>query len=78
MKKEDYYGKYILREGDLLPEEINDQSYSHYKMTLKALDYYNSKGLLFDNKQEAMMHYRCIMGAMKKPVDDRVFHVLPV
>lgn len=76
MKKEDYFGKFILRDGDLKPCEIDKFSWKKYDMSERYLSYLESQGLLFDNMQEAMMHYRCIMGAMKKPVDEREFNNL--
>lgn len=76
MKKEDYYGKYILRDGDLKPCEINKYSWKKYEMSDRYCSYLQTHGLLFDNMEEAMMHYKCIMGAMKKPVDEREFENL--
>lgn len=73
MKKEDYFGKFFLREGDLKPEEIDEFTCKCYKLNIKFLKYLKSIGLLFDNRAEAMMHYKCIMGAMKKPVDEKEF-----
>lgn len=46
---------------------------------MEVLAYFNSIGLLFDNKQEALMHWKCIMGAMKKSFDKREFdNLVPV
>jgi len=79
MKKEDYYGKYILREGDLRPEEICKQSCEHYGWTMEVLAYFESLGLVFDNREEALMHWKCIKGSMKKSVDPREFdNLVPV
>ena len=71
MNKEDYYGKYILREGDLRPELIDKASYVKYGLSFEVLAYYQSIGLLFDNREEALEHWKCIMGAMKKPINKR-------
>lgn len=53
MKKEDFYGKWILRWGDLLPEEINVYSWHSIGLTIKCCDYLQGKGLLFDSMDEA-------------------------
>jgi len=53
MKQEDYYGKYFLRHGDLLPERIDAISWKFYKLKKGFLQYLDGKGLLFDNKEDA-------------------------
>lgn len=53
-KKEYYYGKYILRGGDIRPEQIDIQLCKQYKLTIKLLAYLESNGFLFDNKEEAL------------------------
>ncbi len=66
MKKEDFYGKWFLRDGDLLPEEINSFIWKKYEMSEKYISYLKSKGLLFDDKEEALVYHNCMMGAIKK------------
>jgi len=76
MKKEDFYDKYILREGDLLPERIVNYG---EKLRLYGLDFFKKlqdRGLLFDNLEAAEEHYRCIMASMKKPVDEWMLYKL--
>ena len=53
MKKEDFYGKYILRWGDLFPEEINAYSWRILNLTIKCCDYLATKKLLFNSLDEA-------------------------
>lgn len=52
MKREDYYGKYILHEGDLKPVCIDD---SFFKMdnAESVIEHIADVGLLFDNKEDA-------------------------
>lgn len=70
MKKEDYLGKWILRQGDLLPEQIDNFLWKHYCFTINFCEYLTNIGLIFDDKVQAIKHYRCIMGSVKKPVDE--------
>lgn len=71
MEKKDYLGKWILRQGDLLPEMINDSLWRHYCFTNSFCEHLMDIGLIFDNKELAISHYKCIMGSMKKPVDSK-------
>ena len=51
MKKKYYYGKFILRGGDLLPEEINEALYRRYNLSFfEDLD---RKGFIFKDRKEA-------------------------
>lgn len=34
MKKEDFFGKYFLREGDFKPEKIHDRTWREFGLTL--------------------------------------------
>jgi len=53
MKKEDFFGKYILRDGDLRPKEINEYSWRVYHMTIQYCEDLASKGLVFDSYAKA-------------------------
>ena len=53
MKKEDFYGKYLLRDGDLLPELIDEGLCRTRNYTLKFLEHLNEKFLIFDNREDA-------------------------
>lgn len=57
MTKEDYYGKWYLREGDLVPVEITENNTSDISVDSKGsvrwYQYLKENGLLFDNKEDA-------------------------
>lgn len=67
MKKEDFIGKFILRAGDLKPEEITSYYWRSQGMTISYCQYLKSIGMLFNDKEDAEQHYRCVMGSMKMP-----------
>lgn len=71
MKEEDYYGKYILRDGDLRPERIDSRIWKKYEMSLLYCKYLESQGLLFENYEDARAHYKCLMSAIKRLVDTK-------
>ena len=50
---EGYYGKYILREGDLMAEMIDQQLCLEYFLTSKFLNRLREYGLLFDSLDDA-------------------------
>lgn len=56
--KNDYIGKFLLRDGDLLPEEINEQLIKSRKYTKRFFVYLDKQGLLFDNKNDAKIASR--------------------
>ncbi len=66
MKIEDFYGKFILRMGDLVPMEVNEQTCEQYGMTLKFLARTESEGLLFNCDSDAYLHRKSMMTAAKK------------
>ena len=79
MTKKECMGMWFFRDGDLLPEEITEHIWRRYRFTVRYCEYLQRKGLLFENREEALMHYKCMMGAMKKPVDERRFdNLVPV
>lgn len=53
MKKEDFYGKYYLRSGDLLPELIGEWTFKGLKFNIGFLERLDKDGLLFANKRDA-------------------------
>lgn len=53
MKKEDFYGKYFLRDGDLKPCVIDKYSWRKYKMTIRYCEYLVSHKLIFDDVEKA-------------------------
>ena len=53
MKKEDFYGKYFLRDGDLKPCVIDKYSWGKYKMTIGYCEYLVSHKLIFDDVEKA-------------------------
>lgn len=72
MKTEDFCDKYILREGDLLPVRIGDYIGGVRFYTEDFFKELQEKGFVFDNPEEAHEYYRCMMGAIKKPFDERI------
>ena len=65
MKKQDFMGKYILRDGDLKPEEITVSIWKKYSMTVDYCLYLDGKGLLFDSREDAERAYTNIASALK-------------
>lgn len=53
MKKEDYFGKYFLREGDFKPEKIHDRTWREFGLTIDLCEKWIKKGVLFDSKEDA-------------------------
>lgn len=49
----DFYGKLFLREGDLMPQEINDFSIKRYEFGFKHFEALQNFGLLFDDMVKA-------------------------
>lgn len=68
-KKEDFYGRWFFRPGDLIPIEVRECYFFPSKagniLTTEFCKELQDKGLLFNTYEDALLHYRCMMGAMK-------------
>ena len=61
MKKEDYFGKYFLREGDFKPEKIHDRTWREFGLTVALCEKWLEEGVLFFSKEDAEMAQRALI-----------------
>ena len=68
MKKEDFFGKYVLRSGDLLPEEINAFSWDYLSMSINFLKNLMLKGLVYNSREEAFKVHLFLMSKVERRI----------
>ncbi len=61
MKKEDYFGKYFLREGDFKPEKIHDRTWREFGLTVALCEKWLEEGVLFFSKEDAEVAQRALI-----------------